>query len=74
MNYLKLKELAPDKSFYAKIDGKMVFVPLGEILVDVLTLLDEKDEIIGANVKKIEELNKAFRTMEIALRQKGVKL
>jgi hypothetical protein len=74
MNYLKLKELAPDKSFYSKMDGQMVFVPLEEILVDVLTLLDEKDEIIGANIKKIEELDKAFRTMENALRQKGVKL
>lgn len=76
MNYYKLKDQAPNGAVYVKMGKDMVFLPVEDIpqVKSLLQLLDKKDDEIAILEKRIEELDKAFRTMETALRHKGVKL
>ena len=76
MNYYKLKDEAPSGAVYVKMGKDMVFLPVEDLpqVKSLLKLLDQKDEEIAILEKKVEELDRAFRTMESALRHKGVKL
>jgi hypothetical protein len=76
MNYYKLKDEAPSGAVYVKMGKEMVFLPVEDLpqVKSLLKLLDKKDEEIAILEKRIEELDRAFRTMELALRHKGVKL
>lgn len=76
MNYYKLKDEAPSGAVYVKMGKDMVFLPVEDLpqVKSLLKLLDQKDEEIAILEKKVEELDRAFRTMEAALRHKGVKL
>jgi uncharacterized protein (DUF2461 family) len=76
MNYYKLKDEAPSGSVYVKMGKDMVFLAVEDLpqMKKLLSILDEKDEHIAILSKHINELDAAFRKMEQALRQKGVKL
>jgi hypothetical protein len=54
----------------------MVFLAVEDLpqMKKLLSILDEKDQHISILEKHINELDAAFRKMELALRQKGVKL
>jgi hypothetical protein len=76
MNYYKLKDEAPSGAVYVKMGKDMVFLPVEDLpqMKVLLKMLDDKDEHIAILSKHINELDAAFRKMEHALRQKGVKL
>jgi hypothetical protein len=76
MNYYKLKDEAPSGAVYVKMGKDMVFLAVEDLpqMKKLLSILDEKDQHISILEKHINELDAAFRKMELALRQKGVKL
>lgn len=76
MNYYKLKDQAPSGAVYVKRGDDMVFLAVEDLpqIKKLLSILDEKEHHIALLQKHMNELDAAFRKMELALRQKGVKL
>lgn len=76
MNYYKLKDEAPSGAVYVKMGKDMVFLAVEDLpqIKKLLSILDEKEHHISILQNHVNKLDEAFRTMELAIRQKGVKL